>query len=274
MQTKFPYLSKKIKIKCINSIRSIHLTDRFQTAQTLKSMNSQTPAEKSNSFINSTSIIQSATGIIVLLLGLLVLVGWYINSKTLIQIFPAFVPMQYNTALGFLLCGIGLLCLFKFRKFSLVCGILVFLLGFLTLIQYIFGFSLGIDEFLMEAYITVKTSHPGRMAPNTALCFMLSGAALVLQIKIHKTGYWAFAVALIGSSTLQQEIGLGRARAIRTLLITWPATGRVQRFEEVGLNQIVRIREGDPTLKAVPLKRLVLAQGGTKPGSPSHEGHR
>ena len=44
-----------------------------------------------------------------LMLGLLVLVGWYTRNAALIQVNPAFVPMQYNTALGFALSGLGLL---------------------------------------------------------------------------------------------------------------------------------------------------------------------
>ena len=43
------------------------------------------------------------------LLGAVVLLGWYTRNEALIQINPAFVPMQYNTALGFLLSGLGLL---------------------------------------------------------------------------------------------------------------------------------------------------------------------
>ena len=161
-------------------------------------MNSQTPTLKSVSSI-STSLFQTAIGIIVSLLGILVLVGWHINNTALIQVLPAFVPMQYNTALGFLLCGIGLLCFFISRKLSFIFGILVFLLGSLTLSQYIFGFNLGIDELLMKAHITVKTSHPGRMAPNTALCFTLSGIALILHLKIKNKGFWALSIALIGA---------------------------------------------------------------------------
>lgn len=34
--------------------------------------------------------------------------GWYTHTVALIQVSPAFVPMQYNTALGFLLSGTGL----------------------------------------------------------------------------------------------------------------------------------------------------------------------
>lgn len=41
-------------------------------------------------------------------LGVQVLAGWYLRSPALIQVAPAFVPMQYNTALGFLLSGIAL----------------------------------------------------------------------------------------------------------------------------------------------------------------------
>ena len=36
-------------------------------------------------------------------LGAVVLLGWYLHEPALIQVNPAFVPMQYNTALGFAL---------------------------------------------------------------------------------------------------------------------------------------------------------------------------
>ncbi len=109
-------------------------------------------------------------------LGLLVLLGWYTHNVSLVQVHPTFVPMQYNTALGFLLCGSGLLLLrFNRPGAALLFGIAAQLVGGLTLIEYLAGVDLGIDQIFMEHYITVQTSHPGRMAPNTALCFTLTG---------------------------------------------------------------------------------------------------
>ena len=109
------------------------------------------------------------------------LFGWYAHIPTLIQVHPSFVAMQYNTALGFLFCGIGLIAanLFKARV-TLFAGSFLVLLGGLTLIQYIFGVDLGIDQLLMEHYVNLLASHPGRMAPNTALCFLLVGISLVV----------------------------------------------------------------------------------------------
>ena len=86
--------------------------------------------------------------------------------------------MQYNTALGFLACGAGLL--FAIRAINIgamVCGALAAAIGILTLGEYVLVLDLGIDQLLMKHYIDVETSHPGRMAPNTALCFSLAGAA-------------------------------------------------------------------------------------------------
>jgi CHASE1-domain containing sensor protein/two-component sensor histidine kinase len=88
--------------------------------------------------------------------------------------------MQYNTALGFFLGGLGLIALtFKNALPALFLGLGCLLLGGITLIQYIFGINLGLDEFFIKAYVTVKTTHPGRMAPNTALCFSLMGFILL-----------------------------------------------------------------------------------------------
>ena len=114
-------------------------------------------------------------------LGMVVLAGWYIHNTKLIQILPVFVPMQYNTALCFLLCGVALFGVaLEKTRLAIACGTLAGIVGLLTLAEYISGFSLGIDQFLMEHYIVVETSQPGRMAPNTALCFLLTSAALFL----------------------------------------------------------------------------------------------
>ncbi len=122
---------------------------------------------------------------IVTLVGLVVIVGWFTHTVVLIQVLPYFVPMQFNTALGFLLCGLGFLLLILFldnrlRMVGLCLGVVVALLGMLTLLEYISGINLGVDQLLMTHYVIIETSHPGRMAPNTALCFTLAGIVMVL----------------------------------------------------------------------------------------------
>jgi len=134
--------------------------------------------------IRLTSLLRTivlTTAFVSLMLGFVVLLGWYTHTVTLIQVLPAFAPMQYNTALGFLLSGLGVLALvYKRPKLVLVSGGLVATIGTLTLIEYIFGVDLSIDQLLMEHYIETKTSHLGRMAPNTALCFTLTGIAILI----------------------------------------------------------------------------------------------
>jgi len=120
---------------------------------------------------------------LVILVGSVVILGWYIRAPSLIQIHQAFVPMQYNTALGFLISGIGIVSVIYHKVISArLCSGFVLILGALTLAEYILGVNLSIDQLLMEHYITVKTSHPGRMAPNTALCFTLTGLSLQLYL--------------------------------------------------------------------------------------------
>ena len=74
-------------------------------------------------------------GVLTFLLGVIVIVGWYTGNQTLVQVLPHFVPMQYNTALGFVLCGLSLmLLLFHQPRYASVIGILAGLIGVLTLI--------------------------------------------------------------------------------------------------------------------------------------------
>ena len=122
-----------------------------------------------------------SSALIASLLGAAVLLGWYTRNEALIQINPAFVPMQYNTALGFLLSGLGLAALaFSLQKSSTGAGILVALIGGITLVEYLFGVDLLLDQLFMEHYIDVETSSPGRksknrVCPNTHFRSSLAG---------------------------------------------------------------------------------------------------
>jgi len=137
-------------------------------------------------------------GALSLTLGLIVLLGWYLHEPALIQVSPAFVPMQYNTALGFAVSGLALLGLAGFwPRLAGISSVIVLLIGVLTLIEYIFGIDLRIDQLFMEHYIDLKTSNPGRMAPNTALCFSLTGLTILLTTLYHdRTRITAWAATL------------------------------------------------------------------------------
>jgi signal transduction histidine kinase/sensor domain CHASE-containing protein len=115
-------------------------------------------------------------------LGLVVIAGWYLHNETLLQLYPTFAPMQYNAALSFVLCGTGLLALTcGWPRVAATFGAVATVIGLLTFSEYLLGIDVGIDQLFIKAFITVQTSHPGRMAPNSAMCFMLTGAALLVM---------------------------------------------------------------------------------------------
>ncbi len=117
-----------------------------------------------------------------MLLGLSVIIGWHTGNSTLITIRPSFVPMVYNTAFSFALCGLALLLgVVKFNRAALTCGAVVLFISALTVVEYLMGVNLGLDQFLMNYYLDFQIPHPGRTALSTALCFTLSGTAFVLH---------------------------------------------------------------------------------------------
>jgi hypothetical protein len=61
-----------------------------------------------------------------------------------------------------------------------------------------------------------------------------------------------------GASSLQQEIGLGDADAIRRLEVTWPASGTTQQFSDVPMDRVVRVREGADTVTHVDVEAFDL----------------
>jgi PAS domain S-box-containing protein len=126
------------------------------------------------------ALVAAASGASVAALGGLVVAGWITVALALIQVLPGFPPMQYNTAIGFMICGAALLsAALELRRPTALLGGLAAAIGLATLVEYLFQADLGIDQLLVETYIFTGVPDPGRMAPNSALALTLIGGALL-----------------------------------------------------------------------------------------------
>ena len=126
------------------------------------------------------ALVAAASGASVAALGGLVVAGWLTVAVALIQVLPGFPPMQYNTALGFMICGAALLsAALDLRRPTALLGGLSGTIGLATLAQHLLQTDLGIDQLLVETYIWTGVPDPGRMGPNSALCLTLIGAGLI-----------------------------------------------------------------------------------------------
>ncbi|MEK7755340.1 MAG: hypothetical protein AAB654_25675, partial [Acidobacteriota bacterium] len=126
------------------------------------------------------------SGGVAAVMGVLVLTGWWLDVAALKNVIPGHVSMKANTALAFVLAGTALTLLSptpissKRARAGQWLALLVVLIGTLTLCEYLFGWQLGIDELLCtDDPDAAATPIPGRMAPSTAVCFVLLGLALM-----------------------------------------------------------------------------------------------
>lgn len=167
-------------------------------------------------------------------LGVAVLFGWLLDIPALQSVLPGLVTMKVNTALGLLLAGAALACLSWdplrtwSRPLAIVLAITVVGIGALTLAEYFFSVDLGIDQWLARNAMTpIAIAQRERMAPVTALCFVLTGSALVMaalrrEIGLRVPTVAALAVALI---TIAGLALLGYASEATLHSLWWIYTG-------------------------------------------------
>jgi PAS domain S-box-containing protein len=157
------------------------------------------------------ALVAAVSGASVAALGGLVVAGWLTLAVSLIQVLPGFPPMQYNTALGFMICGAALLAAaLDLRRPTALLGGLAAALGLATLCEYFWGIDLGIDDLLVETYVLTGVSKPGRMAPNSAVALAVVGAALLCLSCQSSTRARHLFPALLGSIV----IALGTAALV------------------------------------------------------------
>jgi hypothetical protein len=57
-----------------------------------------------------------------------------------------------------------------------------------------------------------------------------------------------------GGNPLRQHIGIGDARRIAEVVVTWPATGVVDRVKDVAIDKTYALREGEGRLRPLSLR--------------------
>lgn len=119
-------------------------------------------------------------GCITILLGIMVIIGWHWHLLFLIQISPDWIPMQYNTAICFILSGLSLIALnLSTIKISRMLSFSLLVIAGLTILQYFLNHDFGLDRIFIRFFVSTLVHHPGRMALNTAFAFLFIGLILL-----------------------------------------------------------------------------------------------
>jgi PAS domain S-box-containing protein len=125
----------------------------------------------------------------VVFIGVMTLIGWLFNLTLLKSISDGLVAIKPNASIEFILAGIFIITWIShkpnsskksFSKPAVSIILLVLMVtAILTMFEYLIDKNFGIDQLLFTDK-SLLSIHPGRMAPNAVLLFLLSGAALIL----------------------------------------------------------------------------------------------
>lgn len=139
--------------------------------------------------------------------GGLALVGWFFEITAFKSVLPEWVSMKVNTAVAFVLLGCAFLSAAWPGTFSSGrreqvrrwagrgCALLAGLIGGVTLLEYAFGWGSGFDQWLLaESADMIGTFSPGRMAPDSAFCFVLLSGAIAV-VAAPRSPRWALLAA-------------------------------------------------------------------------------
>lgn len=221
--------------------------------------------------------ISQLASLLVMAIGCIVLLGWQLDISLLKSGFPGMTAtMKANTAICFLLSGFSLRLLqnktltrLHYRVVQGTTAGLVIAIGLLTLSQYLFGWDLGIDEWLFRDVVSSTTPYPGRMGVNTALNFVLMGVALLLLGRNSQRYIWLAQIcssvaalisllALFGHifevDILDKLVVFTTTQALNTILTFFILHGGILslRLQEGLMQQVT-----SPLLGGVVLRRLL-----------------
>lgn len=194
--------------------------------------------------------------------GILLVFGWIFGISWLLRPWPGFNPIRFNTALGLIASGCGLWLALRpdwklANRAALALGCVVCAFGSLTVLEFLFGWDLHIDQLFFND-LTIEPSLV-RMVPETATFFVFTGLFLIFSGGGQKARVWlrpaaAFCANLIAQGAVLDlifRVNQKHAPAIQTAvtilvlslgmlffpstrgplapLLNWTAGGRIMR---------------------------------------------
>lgn len=152
-------------------------------------------------FEKQISLFVKCSAVVFSIVGLAAMWGWMSHNSFLVQIRPEYSSMKFNSALSFVLSGLALLlCERGYYRLPALIALLGIVLPVLTLVEYLYGTNLGIDDLFITPFIETKVHYIGRMAPNTATGFVFGHFAILLYaLKRPLSRAEEVMLALVGS---------------------------------------------------------------------------
>jgi len=147
-------------------------------------------------------------GAAVAFLGGTLLLSWYVHTLRLVSPAGDYVPMQYNTALGFLIAGLAVVaaCTGR-RRMALWGGALAAGFGSMVLAEHVLGRSFGVLARMFGGRFA--GAEAGRMSATSALCFALTGCLLLANALPGSRRRWRRAASTLLASILMASAFVG-----------------------------------------------------------------
>jgi signal transduction histidine kinase len=153
--------------------------------------------------INSFRSFSKWAGIIGIVVGYHVLVGWIFDIGILRSPGSTYSPMKPNSALCSILAGISLLLIRRgipshlHQAIVKIFSSITIFIAIVTLIEHLFDLNLLIDRWIPRSAMgDLGESAPGRMALMTTLTFLMIGAAFILLDRPN-CFHWAESLAIV-----------------------------------------------------------------------------
>ena len=149
------------------------------------------PRSKITDLFQNLSLVVSQ---VTVLIGLLVLLGWWLRVDRLTSLVRGWPVMLPNSAFMFVAAGsaAGLLGPVQIprwrRSLGRVLSVIVIGLATLTLGEYLFGWNLGIDSLLFHDLPASWSPFPGRPSAQTSISFVCTGIALLVLNRTTRQG--------------------------------------------------------------------------------------